>query len=64
MYLWSAYAWNLLGFSSTMFIIMNISEQCPVYEKRKATIVSIINGIFDASAGVFLIFKLVYDFTG
>jgi len=47
-----------------MFIIMNISEQCPVYEKRKATIVSIINGIFDASAGVFLVFKLVYDFTG
>ena len=35
-----------------------------VFEKRKATIVSIINGIFDASAGVFLIFKLVYDFTG
>ena len=36
MYLLSAYAWNLLGFSSTMFIIMNISEQCPVYDNRKA----------------------------
>ena len=50
-------AWNFLGFCSTMFIVNSIKEQCAVFINRKPLIVSLVNGIFDASAGVFLIFK-------
>jgi len=57
--LWGA--WQLMGVSATMYIIMNIKEQCALFPKLTGITLGLINGFFDASAGVFLAFKFIYD---
>ncbi|CAG5097662.1 Oidioi.mRNA.OKI2018_I69.XSR.g15174.t1.cds [Oikopleura dioica] len=44
-----------------MYIIMNIREQCALYPNSSGITLGLINGFFDASAGVFLAFKFIYD---
>ena len=57
-------SWQVLGVSTTMYIIVNTKEQCARYPKKTAMTIGLINGLFDASAGIFLLFKetLVQDF--
>lgn len=55
------WAWNLMGFPSVMYIILNINEQAPRFPSISGLTIGLINGLYDASAGIFLTFKFVYD---
>lgn len=55
------WAWQLMGFSSIMYIIVNINEQCPRFPSINGLTIGLINGLYDASAGIFLTFKFIYD---
>lgn len=84
------WAWNLMGFPSVMYIIINTNEQAPRFpsisgltigrDTRKSisgqksiilienrhfpsTILykGLVSGLYDASAGIFLTFKFMYD---
>lgn len=56
-------AWQLMGLSSIMYIIVNIKELCAIFPKIEPLCIGLVNGLFDASAGLFLIFKFLYDST-
>ena len=53
--------WQLVGFASTMYIIVNIKELCATFPSAQNFTIGMVNGTFDASAGIFLIFKIIYD---
>ena len=84
------WAWNLMGFPSVMYIIINTNEQAPRFPSisgltigrdttecifdRKLIIFAeichyhdvilhegLVSGLYDASAGIFLTFKFMYD---
>ena len=50
-----------MGFSSVMYIIVNINEQCARFPGKTGLTIGLINGLYDASAGIFLTFKFMYD---
>jgi len=44
-----------------MYIVQNIKDLCKVFPQFSGLIIGLINGIFDAGAGIFLLFKIMYD---
>ena len=50
-----------MGFSSIMYIIVNINEQCARFPSITGLTIGLINGLYDASAGIFLTFKFIYE---
>ena len=44
-----------------MYIIVNINEQCARFPDKTGLTIGLINGLYDASAGIFLTFKFMYD---
>lgn len=55
--------WQLIGLPSSFYIVTNTKELCPIFPKLQGLIIGLINGIFDASGGFFLIFKFIYEGT-
>ena len=45
--LWGA--WQLMGVSATMYIVVNIREQCALFPNASGISLGLINGFFDAS---------------
>ena len=43
-----------------MYVILNIKEICAIFPAKRSMMISLINGIFGASAGIFILFKLIY----
>ena len=50
-------SWQLTGLSSIMYIIVNIKELCAVFPHLAPLCIGLVNGLFDASGGLFLMFK-------
>ena len=50
-----------MGYSSMMYIIVNINEQCARFPQFTGLTIGLICSLYDASAGMFLIFKLIYQ---
>ena len=50
-----------MGFSSIMYIVININEQCARFPHMSGLTIGLVNGFYDVSAGIFLIFKFVYQ---
>ena len=50
-----------MGSSSIMYIVININEQCARFPHMSGLTIGLINGFYDVSAGIFLIFKFVYQ---
>ena len=44
-----------------MYIIVNINEQCARFPGITGLTIGLINGLYDASAGIFLTFKFIYE---
>ena len=55
------WAWQLMGYSSNMYIIININEQCDRFPSNSGMTIGLINGLYDASAGMFLFYKVIYE---
>ena len=43
-----------------MYVILNIKEICAIFPAKRSMMISLINGVFGASAGIFILFKLIY----
>ena len=50
-----------MGFASTMYIVVNINEQCARFSHRSGLTIGLVNAFYDVSAGIFLIFKFIYQ---
>jgi len=52
--------WQLIGLPALMYVILNIKEICAIFPAKRSMMISLINGVFGASAGIFILFKLIY----
>ena len=50
-----------MGLSSIMYIVININEQSARFPHISGLTIGLIVGFYDASAGIFLFLKLVYQ---
>ena len=44
-----------------MYIIVNINEQCARFPEIDGLTIGLVNGLYDASAGILLTLKFLYD---
>ena len=56
--------WLTMAVPSTMYIVVNTNEQCKRFPKKTGLTLGLINGLFDAGAGMFLTFKELFLFFG
>ena len=58
-FIWAG--WQLLGVACVTPVITSIRELCPLFPNISTLTIGIINGFLDASGGIFLLIKLIYD---
>jgi hypothetical protein len=54
-------SWQLLGLACVTPIMTSIRELCPLFPNMANLTIGLVNGFLDASGGIFLLFKLIYD---
>lgn len=58
-FIWAS--WQLLGVACVTPIMTSIRELCPLFPNKATLTIGLVNGFLDASGGIFLLFKLIYD---